>query len=304
MAVGRTVAGEIMRRSAPIPTPLRRGAAAAVATGSALTLAGLAATIPLAVDPTIVAAAAVLPATDPLTSTTTVEPGDEAAPTTLVPVRPDTAAPATEKLDTANLVKAVQLAERTLTGGKTAVPAPSAPNQENAPADPEATDDQGADQEPADDPEPDAATDETAGPERGGTQRTDEPNAEAATTACGLDTGGLGRVKPHVRAAAQFLGCRFGEPEMFGVAGRAGSSDHPGGRAVDFMVNRASGNALAECALSNQDALGISYVIWRQRINFGSGWEPMADRGGVTANHFDHVHISFESGAGGSPRGC
>ena len=34
------------------------------------------------------------------------------------------------------------------------------------------------------------------------------------------------------------LGCRFGEPTMFGVAGRAGTSDHPSGRAVDFMVDR------------------------------------------------------------------
>jgi hypothetical protein len=34
-------------------------------------------------------------------------------------------------------------------------------------------------------------------------------------------------------------------------------------------------------------------VIWRQRINFGSGWKPMEDRGGVTANHFDHTHISM-----------
>ena len=40
------------------------------------------------------------------------------------------------------------------------------------------------------------------------------------------------------------------------------------------MVTRATGNALAECALNNQDALGISYVIWRQRINFGSGYYP------------------------------
>ena len=48
---------------------------------------------------------------------------------------------------------------------------------------------------------------------------------------------GLGAVQPHVRAAAQFLGCRFGEPTMYGVAGRAGTSDHPSGRAVDFMVD-------------------------------------------------------------------
>ena len=90
---------------------------------------------------------------------------------------------------------------------------------------------------------------------------------------CGISTSGLGAVKPHVRAAAQFLGCRFGEPTMYGVAGRAGTSDHPSGRAVDFMVDPATGDRLAACALKNRAALGITYVIWRQRINFGSGWQ-------------------------------
>jgi hypothetical protein len=126
----------------------------------------------------------------------------------------------------------------------------------------------------------------------------------AARRDCGVSTSGLGAVKPHVRAAAQFLGCRFGEPTMFGVAGRAGTSDHPSGRAVDFMVDRATGDALAVCALNNRAALGVTYVIWRQRINFGSGWQPMEDRGGVTANHFDHVHVSFGAAAGGAPKAC
>lgn len=121
----------------------------------------------------------------------------------------------------------------------------------------------------------------------------------------GLPTGGLGAVKPHVREAAGFFGCRFGKPTMLGVAGRGGPSDHPGGLAIDFMIDRATGDALAQCALNNMRALGVKYVIWRQRINYGSGWKPMSDRGGATANHFDHVHISFERGAGGDgPRGC
>jgi hypothetical protein len=130
--------------------------------------------------------------------------------------------------------------------------------------------------------------------------------AAAATGSadCGLSTSGLGAVKPFVRSAAQFLGCQFGEPAMHGVAGRAGTSDHPSGLALDFMVDSATGDALASCTLENMEALGVKYVIWEQQINQGSGWEPMEDRGGATANHFDHVHVSFESGAGGGPRGC
>lgn len=131
-------------------------------------------------------------------------------------------------------------------------------------------------------------------------------DAEKARAGCdGLKTGGLGAVKSHVREAASVLGCRFGKPTMFGVAGRGGPSDHPGGLAVDFMVNRATGDALAQCALNNMEALGVKYVIWEQQINFGDGWRPMEDRGGVTANHFDHVHVSFErTGGEGELRGC
>ncbi|GAA5111685.1 hypothetical protein [Pseudonocardia adelaidensis] len=131
--------------------------------------------------------------------------------------------------------------------------------------------------------------------------------AEAARgpVSCDLNTSDLGRVKSNVRTAAEQLGCTFGRPTMYGVAGRAGTSDHPGGLAVDFMVDRATGDRLAACALENMDALGVKYVIWRQRINFGSGWKPMEDRGGATANHFDHVHVSFDRGSGGGTlRGC
>ncbi len=131
------------------------------------------------------------------------------------------------------------------------------------------------------------------------------PTRQATAAAdCGLDTSSLGPVKPHVRAAAHVLGCWFGEPTMFGVAGRAGASDHPSGLAVDFMVDRPTGDALADCALRNRAALGVTYVIWRQRINFGSGWQLMEDRGGVTANHYDHVHVSFGSSAGRGPFMC
>jgi hypothetical protein len=131
-----------------------------------------------------------------------------------------------------------------------------------------------------------------------------QASTPSPTTDCGLNTSGLGAVKPHVRAAARLLGCRFGEPTMYGVAGRGGTSDHPTGLAVDFMVDRATGDRLAACALENRGALGITYVIWRQRINFGSGWQPMEDRGGITANHFDHVHVSFARSAGGAPTAC
>jgi hypothetical protein len=58
--------------------------------------------------------------------------------------------------------------------------------------------------------------------------------------------------------------------------------------------NRAKGDAIAAYLLANKDALGVQHVIWRQRINYGSGWEAMPNRGSATANHLDHVHCLFK----------
>jgi hypothetical protein len=291
VALGRTVVDEVVRRTAPIPTPLRRGVAAVAVTGGALSLAAVASSIPLGVgplpvepvqsqvDPSVVAAAAVLPITAPATGSD-ADAVDGDRPTALVPVATPTRTVDAEVLDTAKLVKAVQLAERE--AGKDG-------------ADPTEPADAQADDESKTDPSEKADPDE---------EKADEPKSKAGASDCDLDTSQLGAVKPHVRSAANFLGCTFGEPTVLGVAGRAGTSDHPSGKALDFMVDRATGNALAACALRDQKALGVSYVIWRQRINFGSGWKPMEDRGGVTANHFDHVHVSFGSSAEGRPTAC
>ncbi|MGH3569296.1 MAG: hypothetical protein ACRDRH_25390 [Pseudonocardia sp.] len=117
----------------------------------------------------------------------------------------------------------------------------------------------------------------------------------AAQADCDTGLGGLGPVKSWVRTAAHFLSCLYGEPTLIGRASRSSSySDHPTGLAVDFMMSGARGDQLAQCALRNREALGIHYVIWKQRVNYGDGWERMEDRGGVTANHYDHVHISFQ----------
>lgn len=75
---------------------------------------------------------------------------------------------------------------------------------------------------------------------------------------------------------------------------RAGAGDHGTGKAVDVMVAGSTGDAVAQWAINNMGRLNISYVIWKQRIwlSGASGWRSMEDRGSVTANHYDHVHIS------------
>lgn len=73
--------------------------------------------------------------------------------------------------------------------------------------------------------------------------------------------------------------------------------DHGTGRAVDFMVPVGSqlGDEIANYAINNMSRFGISYIIWEQKIygDWNYQWEWMNDRGSITANHYDHVHISF-----------
>ena len=125
----------------------------------------------------------------------------------------------------------------------------------------------------------------------------------AAPAGCKPDTSQLGRVKANVRQAAELIGCRYDPSAMYGVASRGNPSDHPRGLAVDF-IPQANGDAIAACVLRNTDALNVSYVIWRQRINFGNGWEAMENRGGATANHENNVHVSFKPNSGGAAPKC
>ncbi|MFD9701825.1 hypothetical protein [Lentzea sp. NPDC059081] len=107
----------------------------------------------------------------------------------------------------------------------------------------------------------------------------------------------LDGVKPHVAQVGHHVAGKFGVEDIGGATGRGGSGEHPIGLALDFMVDTATGNSLADYVLANRKAFGVTYVIWRQRYNDGSGFTPMEDRGSPTANHMDHVHVSFQANA-------
>lgn len=111
----------------------------------------------------------------------------------------------------------------------------------------------------------------------------------------------LGAVKPWVKDAAYEVGDKFDISTIYGVGARAGVSDHPLGLATDFMVykDRAKGDQVADYCKQHWGALSIKYIIWYQRIDEGTGFKPMEDRGGVTANHKDHVHVSYNNAASG-----
>jgi hypothetical protein len=81
-------------------------------------------------------------------------------------------------------------------------------------------------------------------------------------------------------------------------------------RAIDILVSdvygqvpsddNKLGDTVAQFALDSlatRPEHAVMYVIWRQRYNDGAGWDPMEDRGSITQNHYDHVHVSFEASA-------
>ena len=95
---------------------------------------------------------------------------------------------------------------------------------------------------------------------------------------------------------------------LFGITSFSGyrpgdSGDHGKGLAIDFMVPESSelGDKIAEYAIQNMASRGISYIIWKQRFyapfdsKYGPAniWNPIPDRGSVTENHYDHVHVSI-----------
>ncbi len=112
----------------------------------------------------------------------------------------------------------------------------------------------------------------------------------------------IGGVRPHVQAAAEEIGDKFDVKIIHGMGVRPGrGSDHPLGLALDFMVGPNTGDDLAAYTMMNAARLGVKYIIWKQRIwqrDQGLKWKPMEDRGTPTANHMDHVHVSFNNTPG------
>jgi uncharacterized protein YraI len=95
---------------------------------------------------------------------------------------------------------------------------------------------------------------------------------------------------------------RFPDVSSYGGR-RPGDGEHSVGRALDIMVSSSSlGDAIASWVRANYTRLGVSEVIWAQRIwtvqRASEGWRSMKDRGSVTANHYDHVHVTVYGHAG------
>ncbi|MFZ2532449.1 MAG: LysM peptidoglycan-binding domain-containing protein [Streptococcus suis] len=138
---------------------------------------------------------------------------------------------------------------------------------------------------------------------------TPTPAASTATTVATISTTSSSTtssydvgLQPQVAAFRAEVANAFGITSFSGY--RAGDTgDHGKGLAIDFMVPQSSalGDQVAAYAVANVASKNISYIIWKQRFYspyasiYGPAytWNLMPDRGSITENHYDHVHVSF-----------
>lgn len=127
---------------------------------------------------------------------------------------------------------------------------------------------------------------------------------ETALTTLGAVKPGTRQVATEVLRAAEAAGHRLATIWGYNPASKP---EHSAGLALDFMCTRTAGDFIADYLWANRGRLGVRWVLWRRRIRSTSpgkptSWQPMADRGSVTQNHEDHVHV-FLTGAYSPPTG-
>ena len=128
---------------------------------------------------------------------------------------------------------------------------------------------------------------------------TEAPVTTQTPTPANVNTTGL---QPQAAAYMNEIAGLYGITS-FSTYRPGDSGDHGKGLAVDFMVPESSalGDQIAEYTAANMGSRGVSYIIWKQRFYapfnsiYGPAytWNLMPDRGSITENHYDHVHVSF-----------
>lgn len=110
-----------------------------------------------------------------------------------------------------------------------------------------------------------------------------------------------GPVAAHTQLAANAVWSHVPGVQLITIGGTRGSAidphGHPSGNALDYMVrsDKALGDTIVQYNIDNWHALGVEYIIWQQKImtSPGGGWKLMENRGSITANHYDHVHVNY-----------
>ena len=140
------------------------------------------------------------------------------------------------------------------------------------------------------DENPDAVTASSGG--GGGDGGDDEAAAPTLGGACTNGTSVDGQ--PNVIAVHAAVCAAF--PELTSYGTYRADGEHAQGLAIDIMVSGSRGWEVAEFVRANYAELGVNYVMYSQKIwsvdRSSEGWRYVEDRGSITANHYDHVHVT------------
>ena len=119
-----------------------------------------------------------------------------------------------------------------------------------------------------------------------------------STSSCSKSSSIEAGLTSRARAVYRAICAEFPKVTSYGGRRSGGGSYHSSGRAIDVMTSGEYGWTIARWARENAGALGITEVIYAQKIwttqRSGDGWRSMSDRGSASANHYDHVHISVK----------
>ncbi|WIY82794.1 hypothetical protein [Propionimicrobium sp. PCR01-08-3] len=111
---------------------------------------------------------------------------------------------------------------------------------------------------------------------------------------CAFDGSRLG-LTSNAYATFQAVCAQFPNVTSYGGQ-RPSADDHGEGRAVDIMISGPDGWQIANWLVANAGTLNVEYVIYEQSMwgswAPGAGFVGMEDRGSVTQNHYDHVHVT------------
>ena len=244
----------------------------------------------------------------------------EEAPTVTETEKPTEVAPSSEVSETATVAEETSSTETPVAEETTGTTSPV----EEAPQVATPAAEETAAVTPAEAPVAAAPATETPADTRG-TSATEETEASTATSTYQAEQSQTPSRTYSAPAAPDYAGLAVAKSEnaglqpqtaafkeeianLFGITSFSGyrpgdSGDHGKGLAIDFMVpvSSALGDQIAEYAVQNMASRGINYIIWKQRFyapydsKYGPAytWNPMPDRGSVTENHYDHVHVSM-----------
>ena len=142
-----------------------------------------------------------------------------------------------------------------------------------------------AEKKPKPEPEPEAEEESSEAPTIG---LSSAPCSTGSDVESGLTSNAI--------AVHRAVCAAFPQVTSYGGVRPGDDGEHGTGQALDIMITGSTGDEIAEYVRANASALGVSEVIWSQKIwtveRSSEGWRWMEDMGSTTANHYDHVHVT------------